>query len=56
MTARDEVIEVIRAFRWWNYGMDDVNPRSPYADWVPDLADEILAALGEYVGKNEGEA
>jgi hypothetical protein len=55
VTARDKVIEAIKQFRFWNYGMDDVDPKSPYAEWVPDLADEILAALAEHVEKNAAE-
>jgi hypothetical protein len=37
--------EVIRDFAFWDYGMDDVDPQSEYAEWVPDLAANIAKAL-----------
>lgn len=47
MSARDKVIEAIRDFRFHNYGLDDVDPESEYAEWVPDLADAICAAIDD---------
>jgi hypothetical protein len=47
MSARDKVIEAIKEFRFWNYGMDEVDPNSEYAEWVPALADAICAAIDD---------
>jgi hypothetical protein len=47
MSARDKVIEAIREFQFWNYGMDDVDPQAETAEWVPDLADAICAAIDD---------
>jgi hypothetical protein len=39
--------EAIRAFPFWDYGMDDVDPNDEYAEWVWELAvkvaDSVLA-------------
>lgn len=42
MTA---VRRAITEFSFWNYGLDDVDPRSQYAEWVGDLASVIVGAL-----------
>lgn len=41
----ERVAAAIRAFRFWNYGMDDVDPNSEYAEWVPALAADIVASF-----------
>lgn len=42
---RERIAAAIRSFNFGDYGMDDVDPRSQYAEWVPDLAERIAAAL-----------
>jgi hypothetical protein len=37
--------DAIRNFDFDDYGMDDVDPTSEYAEWVPDLATKIEAAV-----------
>jgi hypothetical protein len=44
--------KAIRKFNFGNYGMDDVDPKSEYAEWVPDLAAKIEAAVREQVAKD----
>jgi len=39
------IVQAIRRFDFGNYGLDDVDPKSKYADWVPELADKVLAAV-----------
>lgn len=41
--AADQIAAVLRGFPFWDYGMDDVDPRSEYAEWVPALAERIAA-------------
>lgn len=43
----EATLRAIRDFPFWDYGMDDVDPKSEYAEWVPDLANEISNALRE---------
>ena len=40
----DAITEAIRAFPFWNYGLNDTDPRSEYAEWVPDLAAAVEKA------------
>lgn len=47
MNDLDRIADAIRNFDFSNYGLDDVNPRSQYAEWVPDLAEKILTALNQ---------
>ncbi len=37
----------IEGFAFDNYGLDDVDPRSEYAEWVGDLASAIAGAVGD---------
>lgn len=46
-TPTEIVAAAIREFPFWDYGMDDVDPKSEYAEWVPDLAKQITVALKE---------
>ena len=39
------VRRTIRAFPWDDYGLDNVDPKSQYAEWVPDLTAKITAAV-----------
>ncbi|WP_030756655.1 hypothetical protein [Streptomyces sp. NRRL F-5135] len=39
------VAQAIRDFRFHNYGLDNVDPNSEYAEWVGDLASAIVRAL-----------
>ncbi|MHA6764739.1 hypothetical protein [Streptacidiphilus sp. PAMC 29251] len=39
------IVTAIRAFAFWNYGLDDTDPNSEYAEWVPDLATALQAVL-----------
>jgi hypothetical protein len=39
------VRRVIVQFDFSNYGLDDVDPTSEYAEWVGDLASAIVGAL-----------
>lgn len=41
----DAITAAIRAFKFWDYGLDDTNPNSEYAEWVPDLAAAIHKAV-----------
>lgn len=41
--------EAIRDFAFWNYGMDEVDPKSEYAEWVPDLAAAVEKAVREQI-------
>ncbi len=41
----DAIIGAIKAFDFDDYGLDEVDPRSEYAEWVPDLARAIAYAL-----------
>src|SRR5262245_9549424 len=40
----EAAIEAVREFPFWDYGMDEVDPRSEYAEWVLPLTTKILAA------------
>jgi hypothetical protein len=44
-TTQQIITEAIREFPFWDYGMDDVDPRSEYAEWVPALAKQITDAI-----------
>lgn len=44
---RPAIEQAIRDFKFWNYGLDAADPNSEYAEWVPDLAKAIVAALGK---------
>ena len=44
--VRKQVIKAIKRFDFDDYGLHDVDPKSQYAEWVPDLADAIVKALG----------
>lgn len=41
----DAITAAIKAFKFWNYGLDETDPNSEYAEWVPDLAGAIHKAL-----------
>lgn len=45
MDDRDTIIARIKAFDWWNYGLDNAAAAAS-DDWAIALADEILAAPG----------
>jgi hypothetical protein len=45
-STADQIAEVIREFPFHDYGMDEVDPRSEYAEWVPALAAGIAAHVG----------
>ena len=45
MTTEEIVADVIRNFPFWDYGMDDVDPKSEYAEWVPALARKIAEKI-----------
>lgn len=40
------VRDAIEDFDFAGYGLDDVDPRSEYAEWVGDLASAITGAIG----------
>jgi hypothetical protein len=42
---RKAAIKAIKKFPWDDYGLDDVDPRSEYAEWVPALADAVVAEI-----------
>lgn len=42
---KGRIQKVIREFPFDNYGLDSVDPASENAEWVPDLADEIIGEL-----------
>lgn len=44
-TVLPVVEQAIRDFKFWDYGLDVVDPNSEYAEWVPDLAMAIVAAV-----------
>jgi hypothetical protein len=46
-TIRDTLASVIRAFPFWDYGLDGVDPESEYAEWVTNLADKQREALSD---------
>lgn len=41
----DAITAAIKAFPFWNYGLDEADPNSEYAEWVPDLAAAIQTAI-----------
>ena len=45
MSQRDQAIQAIRDFAFWNYGLNDTDPNDKYAEWVPALADSVVSAL-----------
>lgn len=49
MTDRDKVLEAVKGFRWWNYGLDNVS-EAQSDDWAHALADEIVVALDGKTG------
>lgn len=44
----DAITAAIKAFKFWDYGLDEADPNSEYAEWVPDLAGAIHKAVGEH--------
>lgn len=50
-TAREKIIGALKRFPFDDYGLDDVSYQiesDPEAqEWIPDLADKILEALGD---------
>lgn len=56
MSAHDSMAAIraaIRDFDFTNYGLDDVDPTSEYAEWVGDLASAIAGALSDDASQNE---
>lgn len=45
--ARRLVQQAIENFPFDDYGLDDTDPNSEYAEWVPALATAIVETLGE---------
>lgn len=45
MTTQEIIQGAIKEFPFWDYGLNDVDPESEYAEWVPDLAQKIAQAL-----------
>ena len=43
--------EAIREFPFWDYGMDEVDPKSEYAEWVPELAAVVEEAVRKQVSR-----
>lgn len=43
----DAITAAIKAFPFWNYGLDEADPNSEYAEWVPDLAQAIQTAIAQ---------
>lgn len=41
------ITAAIKAFPFWNYGLDEADPNSEYAEWVPDLAQAIQQAIND---------
>ena len=41
----DAITAAIKAFKFWDYGLDATDPNSEYAEWVPDLAAAIHKAV-----------
>lgn len=39
------VTEAIKEFDFWDYGLNEVDPHSEYAEWVPDLANKIVDSI-----------
>ncbi|MFC8447686.1 hypothetical protein [Kitasatospora sp. NPDC057223] len=37
--------QAIRAFAFWDFGLNEVDPESEYAEWVAPLAAAIVAAI-----------
>ncbi|GAA0705471.1 hypothetical protein GCM10010193_70700 [Kitasatospora atroaurantiaca] len=37
--------QAIRAFDFWDYGLNEVDPESEYAEWVAPLAAAVVAAI-----------
>jgi hypothetical protein len=50
----DAITTAIKGFSFWNYGLDETDPNDQYAEWVPDLADAINAAINEAVIDAQG--
>lgn len=51
MAKRTPAEKAIRAFDFSDYGMDEVAPRSKYAEWVPALAAAVEQAVREQVAQ-----
>jgi hypothetical protein len=49
VTISDAIADAIRAFDFSNYGLDDVDPKSVYAEWVPDLAEWIRSSIEQQI-------
>lgn len=45
--TQTRIEKVIRAFSFDDFGLNDTDPRSKHAEWVPVLAEKITAALKE---------
>lgn len=45
MSKHTPAEQAIRDFAFDNYGMDEVDPKSEYAEWVPDLAAAVEKAI-----------
>jgi hypothetical protein len=39
---RVEIVEAIQSFDFANYGLDEVDPNAPFAEWVDALARVVV--------------
>lgn len=46
----DAITAAIKAFPFWDYGLDETDPNAKYAEWVPDLAAVIHRAVADAAG------
>lgn len=57
---RDQIADAIRDFPFDNYGLDEVdialNDHPDDQEWVPKLADAVLAVVRAEVGEDGGES
>jgi hypothetical protein len=37
--------DAIREFRFYRFGLNDIDPNSDTADWVPELAEAVARAV-----------
>lgn len=44
--VREGIVRLIHDFDFRKFGMENVDPATPEAAWVPALADEIVKNLG----------
>lgn len=49
MSKHTPAEQAIRNFDFWDYGMDAVDPKSEYAEWVPALAAAVEKAVRKQV-------